>query len=362
MTREATVTVDAAALAHNVSVLRAAVAPAAVMAVVKANAYGHGAVASALAFEEAGVDWLGVVDLAEAVALREGGVDASILCWQHAPGETFERAATSRITPAVSEPEQLRACAAAGVPAVHLVVDTGLSREGATEDEWPELFDLAAELKGTLRIEGLMSHVSNTSPQEDGHQMAAFIRAAGLLIERGITPPLQHLAASAAALSYGAARITMVRFGLAMYGLSPFGDRTSADLGLKPAMTLSAPVVGIKAVAAGEGTSYGLTWRADRDTRLALLPIGYADGIARHAGNASHVLLGGELRPVVGRVAMNALTVEIGDADVALGDEAVFWGDPEAGHPSAKSWADSVGTIDYEVVAHLSPRLPRSTA
>ncbi|ROQ37438.1 alanine racemase [Frondihabitans sp. PhB188] len=364
MTREAVVAVDRAALQHNVDVLRRAVAPAAVMAVVKANAYGHGAVESALAFEEAGVDWLGVVDLDEAVALREGGVDASILSWLHAPGETFERAAAFRITPAVSDLEQLEACAAAGVPAVHLVIDTGLSRNGATSSEWPALFDRAAELAGVVEIEGLMTHLSNTSPHEDGHQMAAFVRAVGLLAERGITPPLQHLAASAAALSYQASRITMVRFGLAMYGLSPFDDRASADLGLRPAMTLSAPVIGIKAVPAGEGTSYGYTWRASVDTRLALLPIGYADGIARHAGNSAQVLLGGRMRPVVGRVAMNALTVDIGPDDpadpVRLGDEAVFWGDEAAGHPTAADWADATGTINYEVVATLSPRLPRS--
>lgn len=359
MIREATVTVDRSALAHNVDVLRRAVAPSAVMVVVKANGYGHGAVEAALALEEAGVDRLGVVDLDEAVALRAGGVDASILCWLHAPGETFERAVAHRVTPAVSSLAQLEACAAAGVPALHLVIDTGLSRNGAMPDEWPALFDRAAELSGRVEIEGLMSHLSNTSPQEDGHQMAAFIRAAGMLIERGITPPQQHLAASAAALSYGASRITMVRYGLAAYGLSPFGDRTSADLGLRPAMTLAAPVIGIKDVKAGEGTSYGFTWRAERDTRLALLPIGYADGLARHAGNAASVLLGGALRPVVGRVAMNALTVEIGDADVALGDEAVLWGDPALGHPSARDWADATGTIDYEVVASLSPRLTR---
>ncbi|BDZ49115.1 alanine racemase [Frondihabitans sucicola] len=368
MTREARLTIDTGALRHNVAILREAVAPAAVMAVVKANAYGHGAVDAALAFEEGGVDWLGVVDLDEAVALRRGGVSLPVLSWLHAPGETFERAVRFEITPAVSDLAQLEACAAAGVPAVHLCLDTGLSRNGAVESEWEALFDRAAilEQSGLLRVEGVMSHLSNTSPQEDGHQLASLVSAVGSLGERGVNPPLQHLAASAAALSYGVAgRLTLVRFGLALYGLSPFPDRTPEDLGIRPALTLSVPVIGVKAIPAGEGTSYGYTWRAPRDTRLALLPIGYADGIERIASNRASVLLGGRLCPVVGRIAMNAMTVDIGPdrgADsvaVSLGDEAVLFGDAAAGHPTAADWAEATGTIAYEVVARLSHRLPR---
>jgi alanine racemase len=371
VTQEARLTIDTGALRHNVAILREAVAPAAVMAVVKANAYGHGAVECALAFEEGGVDWLGVVDLDEAVALRRGGVSVPVLAWLHAPGETFERAVQFEITPAVTDIAQLDACAAAGVVAVHLCLDTGLSRNGAVESEWPAFFDRAAELEAadTLRIEGVMSHLSNTSPHEDGHQTAAFVRAVGMLTDRGVTPPLQHLAASASALSYATSRLTMVRFGLAMYGLSPFPERSSADLGLRPALTLAVPVIGVKAVPKGEGTSYGYTWRAPEDTRLALLPIGYADGIERMAGNRASVLLGGRLCPVVGRIAMNALTVDIGPdpasenaregSVVSIGDEAVLFGAASAGHPTADQWADATGTINYEVVARLSRRLPR---
>lgn len=364
MTAEARLTVDTAALRHNIRVLRAAVAPAAVMAVVKANGYGHGAEAAARAFEDAGVDWLGVVDLDEARALRESGISVPILAWLHAPGETFESAVRHDITPGISDVAQLEACVAAGVPAAHLCLDTGLSRNGAVESEWEALFDRAAALSDAIRVEGVMSHLSNTSPGEDGHQMAAFVRAVGLLIERGITPEIQHLAASAAALSYDAARVSMVRFGLASYGLSPFPDRTSHDLGLKPALTLAVPVIGIKKVRAGEGTSYGYTWRATEDTTLALLPIGYADGIERYASNRARVLLGGRLRRVVGRIAMNAMTVDLGDDgdDIAIGDEAVLFGDPAAGHPTVDDWAEATGTINYEVVARLSPRLPRRVA
>lgn len=366
MTREAHLRIDTAALRHNLSILRASVAPARVMSVVKANAYGHGAVECALAFEEAGADWLGVVDLDEAVVLRRAGVTVPILCWLHAPGETFERAVQFDVTPAVSETAQLDACAAAGVPAVHLCLDTGLSRNGAVESEWPALFDRArayadAEADaGALEIEGVMSHLSNTSPVEDDLQAAAFERAVGMLADRGVRPPLRHLAASASALAAETSRFDLVRFGLAGYGLSPLEGRSSADLGLRPALMLSVPVIGVKRVRAGEGASYGYTWRAPVDTRVALLPIGYADGIERVASNRAKVLLGGRLRPVVGRIAMNAMTVDLGDDDVALGDEAVLFGDPAAGHPTVDDWADATGTINYEVVARLSPRLPRS--
>lgn len=364
MTAEARLTVDTAALRHNVAVLRRAVGSAAVMTVVKANAYGHGALGAAHAFEDAGVDWLGVVDLDEAIALRRDGVSVPILSWLHAPGETFERAVQFDVTPAISDLAQLEACVDAGVPAVHLCIDTGLSRNGAVSSEWEPLFDRAAELSDRITVEGVMSHLSNTSPQEDGHQMASFVRAVGLLIERGITPRWQHLAASAAALSYGASRITLVRFGLAAYGLSPFDDRTSADLDLHPALTLAVPIIGLKRVAAGEGTSYGYTWRAERDTTLALLPIGYADGIQRVASNRASILVNGRLRRVVGRIAMNALTIDLGDdpddlASIALGDDAVLFGDASAGHPTAADWAAATGTITYEVVARLSARLPR---
>ncbi|ARC55786.1 Alanine racemase [Frondihabitans sp. 762G35] len=364
MTQEVRVAVDTGALRHNVEVLRRVVHPARVMTVVKANAYGHGAVESARAFEEAGVDWIGVVDLDEAVALRRAGISVPILAWLHAPGETFQRAVQFDVTPAISDLAQLGACARAGVPVVHLCLDTGLSRNGAVESEWAEFFDRARSLRGAVEVGGVMSHLSNTSPAEDAHQLAAFLRGVRMLADRGITAPLQHIAASASGQSSSDARLGMVRFGLSAYGLSPLAGRTPADLGLRPALTLTAPVIGLKRVLAGEGTSYGLTWRAERDTRLALLPVGYADGIERIAGNRARVLLGGRLRPVVGRIAMNALTVDLGPDDptdaVALGDEAVLFGDAEKGHPTVADWAEATGTIDYEVVARLSARLPRS--
>ena len=359
MTHDVTITVDTAALRHNVEVLRAAVAPAAVMAVVKANAYGHGAVECARAFVEAGVDWLGVADLTEAVALRRAGVEAPVLAWLHAPDEDFVEAAALGITPAVSSVDQLEAAVAAGVRAVHLAIDTGLSRNGAVESEWPELFDRAAGHAAVVPVEGLMTHVSNASSEEDGLQTARFARAAAMLDERGVRPPLLHVAASAAALDYVGSRATMVRFGLASYGLSPYPDRTSAELGLRPAMTVTAPVTTVKRIPAGEGVSYGYLFRPERDTSIAIVPAGYADGIDRAASERASVTIGQRTYRVRGRIAMNALVIDVGDDPVEIGDEVVLFGDPALGRQSAADWADAMGGITYEVVACLAAGLTR---
>jgi alanine racemase len=359
VTQDAQITVDTAALRHNVGVLRAAVAPRAVMVVVKADAYGHGAVESARAFVEAGADWLGVADLDEALELRRAGITAPILAWLHAPGETFEAAAAHDVTPAVSDVAQLEAAAAAGVRAVHLCVDTGLSRNGAVEAEWPALFGRAAELADRMPVEGLMSHLSNASPEEDGRQAAAFVRARGLLGDLGIDPELSHLAASAAGLSYAGTRFGLVRFGLAAYGISPFGGRPAAEWGLRPALTLSAPVTTVKRVPAGEGVSYGYLFRPERDTTIAVVPVGYADGVDRAASDRASVTIGRRTYRVRGRIAMNALVIDVGDDPVEVGDEVVLFGDPAAGHQGAEDWATASGGIAYETVACLSGALTR---
>jgi len=359
MTHDVMITVDTAALRHNVEVLRAAVAPAAVMAVVKANAYGHGAVECARAFVEAGVDWLGVADLTEAVALRRAGVEAPVLAWLHAPDEDFVEAAALGITPAVSSVDQLEAAVAAGVRAVHLAIDTGLSRNGAVESEWPELFERAAGHATVVPVEGLMTHVSNASSEEDGLQTARFARASEMLDALGVRPPLLHVAASAAALDYVGSRATMVRFGLASYGLSPYPDRTSAELGLRPAMTVTAPVTTVKRIPAGEGVSYGYLFRPERDTSIAIVPAGYADGIDRAASERASVTIGQRTYRVRGRIAMNALVIDVGDDPVEIGDEVVLFGDPALGRQSAADWADAMGGITYEVVACLAAGLTR---
>ncbi|PZF62287.1 alanine racemase [Curtobacterium sp. MCBD17_034] len=354
------VTVDREALIANYATLAERVAPAGVIAVVKADGYGHGAVEAARAFVDAGAEWLGVADVDEALALRRAGIDVRILAWLHAPDEDFVRAASEGITPAVSSVEQLAAAAGAEVPAVHLVLDTGLSRNGAVESEWPELFAAAAALPRT-RVEGVMSHLANASREDDLAQDAALDRALSALAAHGIVPEVVHLAASAASIAVPETRRDLARIGLSLYGLSPFADRTSAELGLRPAMTVTASVLRTIRVPAGHGVSYGYTHRTERETTLAIIGLGYADGFDRGFGNRVSVSIGGRRFPVVGRVAMNAMHIDVGDAEVAAGDEVVLWGDPAAGVPSVEEWAAAIGTINYEVVARLGPLLARRT-
>ena len=360
------ITVDREALIANYATVADQVAPSGAIPVVKANGYGHGAADAAQAFVDAGAEWLGVADIDEGIALRQAGIDEGvrILAWLHAPDEDFRRAAQHGITPAVSSVEQLSSAADAEVAAVHICVDTGLSRNGAVESEWPELFDRAASLArggARTRIEGVMSHLSNASRTDDLDQDASLQRALDGLRARGIVPDMVHLAASAASLALPETRRDLARVGIALYGLSPFPDRTSADLGLRPAMRLTASVLRTVVVPAGDGVSYGYTWRAESDTRLAVIGLGYADGFDRGFGNHVSVRIGDRLFPVVGRVAMNAMHIAIGDADVAVGDEVVLWGDPANGDPAVEDWASAVGTINYEVVARLGRSIERRT-
>jgi alanine racemase len=361
------ITVDREALIENYATISEQVAPAGVIAVVKADAYGHGAMLAAQAFVDAGAEWLGVADIAEGIALREAGIgeDVRIIAWLHAPDEDFRAAVAAGITPAVSSVEQLATAVDAEAPAVHIVVDTGLSRNGAVESEWAELFAVAGSLRRNgerTRVEGLMSHLSNASPTDDLEQEAALGRALAGLAGVGVVPEVVHLAASAASIALPDTRHDLTRIGLALYGLSPFADRTSAELGLRPAMTVTASVIRLVDVRAGEGVSYGYTHRATEDTTLAIIGLGYADGFDRAFGNRTEVSIGGRRFPVVGRLAMNAMHIDVGDAPVQVGDEVVLWGDPATGVPAVEDWADAIGTINYEVVARLGRDLTRRTA
>ncbi|GGL79831.1 alanine racemase [Curtobacterium citreum] len=360
------ITVDREALIANYATVAERVAPSGVIAVVKANGYGHGAVDAARAFVDAGAEWLGVADLDEGIALRQAGIDEGvrILAWLHAPDEDFRRAARYDVTPAVSSVDQLAAAADAEVPVVHLCVDTGLSRNGAVESEWAELFATAGRIArggGRTRVEGLMSHLSNASRADDLDQDAAFQRALDGLAANGVVPEVVHLAASAASIAVPETRRDAARVGLALYGLSPFADRSSADLGLRPAMRVTASVLRTVPVRAGEGVSYGYTWRAEHDTRLAVIGLGYADGFDRASGGHVTVRIGDRRFPVVGRVAMNAMHIDVGDADVQVGDEVVLWGDPADGDPAIEEWADAIGTINYEVAARVGRSVERRT-
>ncbi|WP_243075713.1 alanine racemase [Microbacterium sp. SS28] len=360
--REATI--DVGAIAANVRHLRR-LTESEVIAVVKADGYGHGAVRSAAAALEGGASRLGVADIGEALALRRGGIDAPILAWLHAPGANFREAAGAGIELGISSFDQLlQASAAASVDrpvSVHLKLETGLGRNGIAPADYRVVFAEAARLEriGKLRVIGLFSHLSNTSADDDRAALRRFEEGVGVAASAGLAPPLRHLAASHAAIALPETRLGCVRLGVTIYGLSPFDDRDSGDLGLRPAMTLRAPVVAMRRVPAAQGVSYGYTYRTEGETTLALIPLGYADGVPRHASSTGPVSIDGERFRVAGRIAMDQFVVDVGDHPVSVGDEAVLFGDPTLGVPSAREWADAADTIDYEIVTRIGPRVPR---
>ncbi|MGH3872254.1 MAG: alanine racemase [Pseudonocardiaceae bacterium] len=362
----AEVVIDLDAIRHNVGILArtAAVSGAVTMAVVKADGYGHGAVDVAAAALQAGAGALGVCSIDEALALRHGGIDAPVLAWLHAPGEDLAAGVAAGIDLGVYSIGQLTTAAEAAATAgriarVHLKVDTGLTRGGAYRDEWPGLVHAAAACRD-VEVVGIWSHLAHADDPghpiierqvryfEDAYQMA---RRAGLR-------PLRHLANSAATLTRPELHYDMVRPGIAVYGLSP-APEVGDDL--VPAMTLRSQVALLKRVAAGEGVSYGHVWHTDRQTTLALVPAGYADGVPRSLTGRLEVWLAGCRRPVVGRVCMDQVMVDCGDDPVEVGAEVVFFGTGESGAPTAAEWAGKLGTIHYEVVAGMvRPRLTRT--
>jgi len=364
--REASIDLDA--VRRNVATIAERVRPAEVMVVVKADAYGHGAVPVARAALEAGASWLGVADLDEALALRQSGISAPVLAWLHAPDASFVEAVVRDVDLGISSTDQLDAAARAAAEVsetanVHLKIDTGLSRNGAPPEQWRRVVDAAAahERAGRIRVRGVFSHLANTDAETDAAQVAAFEHALAAASAAGLHPELRHLASTAAALRVPAARFDLVRIGIGTYGVSPYGDgTTAADLGLAPAMTLRARIVAVRRVEAGTAVSYDHTWRAERATTLALVPLGYADGVPRQASNRGEVLLAGRRRPVVGRIAMDQFVVDVGDDAVEVGDPVVLFGDPATGAPSADDWAGAADTIGYEIVTRIGARVPRT--
>ncbi|WP_207454208.1 alanine racemase [Desertivibrio insolitus] len=353
--------VDLGAIASNVQTLLAT-AGVPGMAVVKADGYGHGAVPVAQAALDAGATWLGVVDLVEALALREAGITAPILTWLHDPATDFSPGIAAGIDLGVSSLPQLeRVAAAEGRAFVHLKIDTGLGRNGADAEQWQLLVRRAAELEraGALVVRGIFSHLAG-SP-DDGLQVQRFRDALVVAEEVGLRPELRHLAASAGTIGIPDARFDLVRLGIGMYGLNPFCDgRPSAEFGLRPAMELAGRVVAVKRVAASTGVSYGYTYRTAKPSTLALVGLGYADGIPRHGSNGAPVSINGTRYAVAGRIAMDQFVVDLGDDFAEVGDRVVLFGDPATGVPSADEWADAAGTINYEIVTRLGSRIRRT--
>ena len=351
--------VDLDAVSRNVATMRSTVGDVITMAVVKANAYGHGAVPVAGAALAGGADWLGVVDLDEALELRAAGLNAPVFAWLHDPAADFDVAVEHGIDVGVSYLAQLeRAAAASGRPSVHLKVDTGLGRNGIAPGDWAEVFAAAAahERAGRVLIRGLWTHLAGA---DDAAQLVQFESARDAASAAGLDPEFFHVGATGAALSSPPARYGLVRLGIGTYGISPYADRDAASLGLTPAMTLSATVVSSKRVAAGTGISYGHDYVTSRETTLALVPLGYADGIPRHASSRGPVSINGTTYRVAGRVAMDQFVVDVGDDAVNVGDRAILFGDPTAGVPSVEDWAEAAGTINYEIVTRIGNRVKR---
>ncbi len=356
--------VDLAAIEHNVRVLREHAGSSQVMAVVKADGYGHGATQVARAALAAGAAEIGVATIDEALALRRDGITAPVLAWLHPPGTDFAPALQSDVQLALSSPRQLHELLAAvkltGVTAnVTVKVDTGLNRNGVSAAEYPSMLTALrrAAADEAIRLRGIMSHlVYGDDPDNPVNDLQAQ-RLSDMRTQarnEGVHFEIAHLSNSPSAMTRPDLAYDMVRPGIAVYGLSPIPER--GDMGLRPAMTLKCPVALVRSVRAGDGVSYGHTWIADRDTTLALLPIGYADGVFRTLSGRMNVLINGRLRPNVGRICMDQFVVDLGPdaSDVSDGDEAILFGPGADGEPTAQDWADMLDTIHYEVVT--SPR------
>jgi alanine racemase len=361
------VVVDLDAIRHNVELLAglAAGSGAATMIAVKADGYGHGAVPVARAAVEAGATWLGACSQAEALELRAAGLTVPVLAWLDIPSEDREPGVAADIDFGVSSAQELAAlvdaAGRAGRPAkVHLKIDTGMSRNGCAVECWPDLVARAAQAqrRGAVRVVAVWSHLASADePGNDSIDMQAdrFHAAYQHALDAGLEP-LRHLANSAATLTRPDLHFDLVRPGIATYGLNP--APVPADL--RPAMTFRSSVVSTKRIPAGETVGYGRTWTAPRHTTVALVPVGYADGVPRSLSGRLDVWLAGRRRPVVGRVSMDQLVVDVGDDAVATGEEVVLFGPGTRGEPTAREWAERLGTIDYEIVTGMHrPRVTR---
>lgn len=336
--------IELAAFRHNVTLLSELVKPARTMLAVKANAYGHGLVPLAKAALESGADSLAVLEVPAALELRRAGITAQLFAWLHGEHTDFVTAIEFDIDLGVSSLPQLQRIIAVpkGKPArVHLKIDTGLHRNGARPEDWPALVTAAvdAERDGHLVVAGLWSHLADASPEDDAAALDLFRRAVEVAAGLDCTPPLLHLAASSAGIREPEARLGLVRFGIAAYGISPFDDESGAQLGLRPVMSMRAPVVSIV-----DG--------------VATVALGSADGIQIPAiGNAS-VAINGRRYPIIA-LGVDSLTLDVAHSPVAVNDQVTVFGAGDDGEATAEEWAEWGGTIGDEIVARASERLPR---
>ena len=364
-TRWAWAEVDLGAVRHNIAHIREVVAPSAVWAVVKADGYGHGAIDVARAAIDAGAEGLCVALTSEGIELRRAGIDAPILLLSEQPEDNAPHIVRYRLTPSVYTRRFLDALVAegpAGMP-VHFKIDTGMQRVGAHPHAVPAFVACVEERAPAIRLAGVFTHLADADDPNDRatlHQLEQFDTALRHISDG----PLVHAANSAAALSCPDSRRSLVRIGIAMYGLSPGHGVDHLCGELRPAMELLARVSYVKQVRAGSRISYGSRHTFDRDTTVATIPIGYADGVPRRLSTTGGgVLIGGRLRPIVGSITMDQLMVDCGDDEVRVGDDVVLIGEQDGpdGPVSirAEEWADRLGTIGYEIVCGISQRVPR---
>lgn len=352
-------TVDLSAVAANTR-LFARRTHAAVMAVVKADGFGHGAADVAHTALGNGATWLGVTSLAEAVSLREAGIEAPLLSWLNSPDADFADAAAGGIDLAVPSLDHLQAIVRTSPGArVHLHLDTGLARDGADPSDWVALCLAAARAqhRGRVDVVGVMGHLP--CADETGHWSTTRGRARfawGVTVARrcGLRPRHRHLAATSATLTDPLTHHTMVRIGAGLVGIDPSGTTS-----LHGALRLTAPLVMVRRVAAGTPVGYGHTWAAPQDTRLGLIPLGYADGLPRNTSDRAEVLVHGVRRPLVGRISMDQAVVDLGRVEAATGDTVTVLGPGDGGEPTAADWAGWAGTLPHEIVTGLGQRTPR---
>ncbi len=363
--------VDLDAIAANVRALRGHAPTAQVMAVVKADAYGHGLLPSARAALAGGATWLGTAHLSEALELRAAGISTPTLSWLTVPGADFRAAIEQNVDVGVSGfwalDEIAAAAREAGRPArVQLKVDTGMHRNGITLADWPQLVEAALKLQadGLLSVVGAFSHLVTADVPDDpvnAAQLASFAGALEIAENAGARFEVRHIANSPATLATPESHFDLVRTGLSVYGLTSLPGRTPEEFGLRPAMTLLGRVINVKPVAAGQGISYGHTYTTSVDTEVAVVPLGYGDGIPRHASSAGPIQLAGQTFRIAGRVCMDQVVLDLapgGIGKVATGDVAVLFGGAP-GQPTAQDWADASDTISYEIVTRLGSRVPR---
>lgn len=366
--RPAWVEVDLDAIRHNTALLAARAAPAGLVAVVKADGYGHGAVAVALAALEAGATWLGVALVEEGIELREAGIDAPVLLLAEPPPTAAEAVVAASLTPVVHTRRFIAALAKATADAgaveslpVHLKVDTGMHRVGCAPQEALDLAR-AARRHQELRLEGLLTHFAVADEPANAYtaeQLGRFEAVRAELAQAGIRPPVVHAANSAGLLTQPRSRYDLVRCGIAIYGIPP-APALAGLLPLRPVLSLRARASFVRRLAAGERLSYGLRYRLRAPSTVATVPLGYADGVPRRLGEVGgEVLAGGRRRPIAGTVTMDQLLVDLGADDFEAGDEVVLIGRQGDEEITAAEWAERLGTIPYEVCCAIGVRVPR---